>query len=193
VVILAITCPIGRPALTELVVRVQCAGAGDAFGISATEMSLAAVGWPFYSPKQKRLLAGLQATNACPDRGPGWCLDSSMPCHGLGIVWSRPVRPSPVTSSPGPRSVTAASGVRSAHLCSAQKNGRPALSLCSDYATLKRHSKALKYEYRVKTAALITLKRYSIISLTLYLEWYSAYFIVDSSGLHYLNKGKQML
>jgi hypothetical protein len=36
--------------------------------------------------------------------------------------------------------------------------------------TLKRYSKALEYEYRVKTAALVTLKRYSIISLTLYLE-----------------------
>jgi hypothetical protein len=35
--------------------------------------------------------------------------------------------------------------------------------------TLKRYSKALEYEYRVKTAALGTLKRYSIISLTLYL------------------------
>jgi hypothetical protein len=47
---LAITCPIGRPALAELVVRVQCAGAGDdASGISGTEMSLAAVG----SSKQK--------------------------------------------------------------------------------------------------------------------------------------------
>jgi hypothetical protein len=41
--------------------------------------------------------------------------------------------------------------------------------------TLKRYSKALEYEYRVKTAALGTLKRYSILSLTLYLEWYSAY------------------
>jgi hypothetical protein len=36
--------------------------------------------------------------------------------------------------------------------------------------TLKRYSKASKYEYRVKTAALDTLKRYSILSLTLYLE-----------------------
>jgi hypothetical protein len=36
--------------------------------------------------------------------------------------------------------------------------------------TLKRYSKALEYEYRVKTAALGTLKQYSIISLTLYLE-----------------------
>jgi hypothetical protein len=33
--------------------------------------------------------------------------------------------------------------------------------------TLKRYSKALEYEYRVKTD---TLKRYSILSLTLYLE-----------------------
>jgi hypothetical protein len=44
--------------------------------------------------------------------------------------------------------------------------------------TLKRYSKALEYEYRVKTAALDTLKRYSIISLTLYLEQYSAYSIL---------------
>jgi hypothetical protein len=36
--------------------------------------------------------------------------------------------------------------------------------------TLKGYSKALEYEYRVKIAALGTLKRYSIISLTLYLE-----------------------
>jgi hypothetical protein len=36
--------------------------------------------------------------------------------------------------------------------------------------TLKRYSKALEYEYRVKTAALGTLKRYSILSFTLYLE-----------------------
>jgi hypothetical protein len=46
--------------------------------------------------------------------------------------------------------------------------------------TLKRYSKALEYEYRVKTVALGTLKRYSIFSLTLYLEWYSAYSIVGS-------------
>jgi hypothetical protein len=32
------------------------------------------------------------------------------------------------------------------------------------------YSKALEYEYRVKTAAQDTLKRYSILSLTLYLE-----------------------
>jgi hypothetical protein len=51
-------------------------------------------------------------------------------------------------------------------------------------ATLKRYSKALKYEYRVKTAALGILKRYSIISLTLYLEWYSAYSILYSGGSH---------
>jgi hypothetical protein len=37
-------------------------------------------------------------------------------------------------------------------------------------STLKRYSKALEHEYRVKTAALDTLKRYSILSLTLYLE-----------------------
>jgi hypothetical protein len=36
--------------------------------------------------------------------------------------------------------------------------------------TLKQYSKALEYEYRVKNAALGTLKRYSILSLTLYLE-----------------------
>jgi hypothetical protein len=36
--------------------------------------------------------------------------------------------------------------------------------------TLKQYFKALEYEYRVKTAVLDTLKRYSIISLTLYLE-----------------------
>jgi hypothetical protein len=46
--------------------------------------------------------------------------------------------------------------------------------------TLKRYSKALEYEYRVKTAALGTLKCYFIISLTLYLEWYS----VGSDGPH---------
>jgi hypothetical protein len=33
--------------------------------------------------------------------------------------------------------------------------------------TLKRYSKALKYEYRVKTVVLNILKRYSILSLTL--------------------------
>jgi hypothetical protein len=32
------------------------------------------------------------------------------------------------------------------------------------------YSKVLEYEYRVKTVALDTLKRYSIISLTLHLE-----------------------
>jgi hypothetical protein len=36
--------------------------------------------------------------------------------------------------------------------------------------TLKEYFKALEYEYRVKTAALDTLKQYSIISLILYLE-----------------------
>jgi hypothetical protein len=50
--------------------------------------------------------------------------------------------------------------------------------------TLKRYSKALEYEYRVKTAALGTLKRYSILSLTLYLEWYCAYSILYSDGPH---------
>jgi hypothetical protein len=50
--------------------------------------------------------------------------------------------------------------------------------------TLKRYSKVLEHEYRVKTAVLDTLKRYSILSLTLYLEWYIAYSIVDSGGPH---------
>jgi hypothetical protein len=50
--------------------------------------------------------------------------------------------------------------------------------------TLKRYSKALEYEYRIKIVALGTLKRYSIISLTLYLEWYSAYSILYSGGPH---------
>jgi hypothetical protein len=42
--------------------------------------------------------------------------------------------------------------------------------LAKTAGTLKRYSKALEYEYRVKIAALGTLKRYSIFSLTLYLE-----------------------
>jgi hypothetical protein len=50
--------------------------------------------------------------------------------------------------------------------------------------TLKRYSKALEYEYRVKTVALGTLKRYSIISLNLYLEWYGAYSVLYSGGSH---------
>jgi hypothetical protein len=54
----------------------------------------------------------------------------------------------------------------------------------SAVGTLKRYSKTLEYEYRVKTAALGTLKRYSILSLTLYLEWYSAYSIVSSGRPH---------
>jgi hypothetical protein len=54
----------------------------------------------------------------------------------------------------------------------------------SAVGTLKGYSKALEYEYRVKTAALDTLKWYSILSLTLYLEWYSAYSIVGSGGPH---------
>jgi hypothetical protein len=49
---------------------------------------------------------------------------------------------------------------------------------------LKGYSKALEYEYRVKTDALGTLKQYYILSLTLYLEWYSAYSIVGSGGPH---------
>jgi hypothetical protein len=36
--------------------------------------------------------------------------------------------------------------------------------------TLNGYSKALEYEYRVKTIVLGTLKRYYILSLTLYLE-----------------------
>jgi hypothetical protein len=44
--------------------------------------------------------------------------------------------------------------------------------------TLKRYSKALEYEYRVKIVVLGTLKRYSILSLTLYLEWYCGYSIL---------------
>jgi hypothetical protein len=35
---------------------------------------------------------------------------------------------------------------------------------------LKHTLKLLEYEYRVKTAAFGTLKRYSILSLTLYIE-----------------------
>jgi hypothetical protein len=50
--------------------------------------------------------------------------------------------------------------------------------------TLKQYSKSLEYEYRVKIAALGTLKRYSILSLTLYLEWNNAYSIVGSDGPH---------
>jgi hypothetical protein len=50
--------------------------------------------------------------------------------------------------------------------------------------TLKRYSKTLEYEYRVKTTALSTLKRYSIISLTLYLECYCAYSILYSGRSH---------
>jgi hypothetical protein len=50
--------------------------------------------------------------------------------------------------------------------------------------TLKGYSKVLEYEYRVKIIALDTLKQYSIISLALYLEWYSAYSIVGSGGPH---------
>jgi hypothetical protein len=50
--------------------------------------------------------------------------------------------------------------------------------------TLKRYSKVLEYEYRVKTTALVSLKRYSILSPTLYLEWYCAYSILYSRGPH---------
>jgi hypothetical protein len=54
----------------------------------------------------------------------------------------------------------------------------------SAVGTLKRYSKALEYEYRVKTVALGTLKRYSILSLTLYLEWYNDYSILYIGGPH---------
>jgi hypothetical protein len=44
-------------------------------------------------------------------------------------------------------------------------------ALCSDsLGYSKGYSKALEYEYKVKIAALGTLKQYSIFSLTLYLE-----------------------
>jgi hypothetical protein len=59
--------------------------------------------------------------------------------------------------------------------------------------TLKGYSKALKYEYIVKTAALDTLKRYSIISLALYLEWYSAYSIVGSARAPLAKRRKKNL
>lgn len=94
-----------------------------------------------HSSKQ-RLVAGLLPTNARPDRRPGlgvwtrrirhWTASGWLPClatAGLGIVWSRPVRPSPVTSFPVPRSAMPASSGHS--LCSAQKNGPPTLSLCA--------------------------------------------------------------
>jgi hypothetical protein len=48
--------------------------------------------------------------------------------------------------------------------------------------TLKVYYKALEYEYRVKIDVLGTPKRYSIFSLTLYLEWYRVYSIVGSGG-----------
>jgi hypothetical protein len=48
----------------------------------------------------------------------------------------------------------------------------------------KGYSKDLEYEYTLKTAALGTLKRYFILSFTLYLEWYSAYFTVGSARPH---------
>jgi hypothetical protein len=64
-----------------------------------------------------------------------------------------------------------------------KKNGTTWLTLrLPAVGTLKRYYKALEYEYRVKTAALGTLKRYSILSLTLYLEWYCAYSILYSGG-----------
>jgi hypothetical protein len=49
-------------------------------------------------------------------------------------------------------------------------HGPPPLLRLAAVAYSKRYSKALEYKYRVKTAALDTLKRYSILFLTLYLE-----------------------
>jgi hypothetical protein len=69
-------------------------------------------------------------------------------------------------------------------LLKTRKNERRRVVRLPAVGTLKRYSKALEYEYRVKTATLGTLKRYSIISLTLYLEWYSAYSILYSGGPH---------
>jgi hypothetical protein len=59
--------------------------------------------------------------------------------------------------------------------------------------TLKQYYKALEYEYRVKTAALGTLKRYSILSLTLYLEWYCAYSILYSWRTPLAKQRKKMI
>jgi hypothetical protein len=58
-------------------------------------------------------------------------------------------------------------GIAYRDLCSKARSTIMRLSVvgCS-----KGYSKALEYKYRVKTAALGTLKRYSILSLTLYLE-----------------------
>jgi hypothetical protein len=67
-----------------------------------------------------------------------------------------------------------------AHCLQALKLLAPRCLRLAAVDTLKRYSKALKYEYRVKTATLDTLKRYCILSLTLYLEWYSAYSILYS-------------
>jgi hypothetical protein len=47
-----------------------------------------------------------------------------------------------------------------------------------------RQAPSSAYEYRVKTAVLGTLKRYSILFLALYLEWYNAYSILYSGGAH---------
>jgi hypothetical protein len=94
------------------------------------------------------------------------------------------------------RSTTATSSVDHAHRDSACTRARYSYLWTDGYLSLmqapyttrivysKGYSKALEYEYRVKTVALGTLKRYSIISLTLYLEWYSAYSIVGSDGPH---------
>jgi hypothetical protein len=56
-------------------------------------------------------------------------------------------------------------GLLRTKICHAKKFGK---ALRSGYS--KVYSKALEYEYRVKTAAFGTLKRYSIFSLTLYIE-----------------------
>jgi hypothetical protein len=58
------------------------------------------------------------------------------------------------------------------------------ITRCLAVGTLKGYSKTLEYEYRVKTAVLGTLKRYSILSIALYVEWYSAHSIVYSGGPH---------
>jgi hypothetical protein len=61
-------------------------------------------------------------------------------------------------------------GGRSRANLSWEKNTVMQIIRLSAVAYSKRYSKVLEYEYRVKTAALGTLKRYSILSLTLYLE-----------------------
>jgi hypothetical protein len=59
--------------------------------------------------------------------------------------------------------------------------------------TLKEYSKVLEYEYRVKTVVLGTLKGYSILFLTLYLEWHGAYSTVGSGGPTSETKGKNAI